>query len=73
MGKVIPHVIPKHQGGIDAVRVTQGVFLVMVHVAPGTPGDPNVEIIAAKLRRGDAERVVQQIPGAWIEKVQADK
>ena len=72
MGKVIPYVIPRHQG-VDATRVTQSIYLVMVNVAPGNPGDPNVEIIAAKLRRGDAERVSQQIPGAWVEKVQADK
>lgn len=58
---------------IVAVKVTQKIFLVMVRVAVINDGDPNVEIIAAKLRRADAERVVQQIPGAWIEKIHADK
>lgn len=64
---------PTLPASIVATRVTQKIFLVMVRIAITNPGDSNVEIIAAKLRRSDAERVVQQIPGAWIEKVHADK
>lgn len=54
-------------------RVAQTVYLVTLAVAPGRPGDPNRQIVAAKLTRSAAERACREWPGSWIEKVTADK
>ena len=53
--------------------IEQAIYCVLVKVKQHHPDDPNVEIITAKLRKGDAERVCQEVPGAWIEKVVASK
>lgn len=54
-------------------RRTQSVYLVLIRVAPTNRGDPNTEVYAAKLRRRDADELARTIPGAWVEKVIADR
>lgn len=51
----------------------QAVYVVMVRVHQRTPDAPNTEIVTIKLRRRDADKVVSQVPGAWIERVVASK
>jgi len=53
--------------------IEQAIYCVLVKIRQQNPDDPNIEIITAKLRKGDAELVCQQVPGAWIEKVVASK
>lgn len=53
--------------------VVQAVYLVFIHIAPGEAGDSNVELVGAKLTLSSAERVQRNYPGAWIEKILADK
>ncbi len=53
--------------------VEHPIYVVQVRVRPANDGDPNTEIIAAKLRRGDADELVRQVPGAWTQKIIATK
>lgn len=53
--------------------VVQAVYLVFIHVSPANEGDPNVELVGAKLTAGAAEKVSRAYPGSWTEKVQAGK
>lgn len=53
--------------------VVQTIYLVFIRVAPGNPGDPNVELVGVKLTLGAARKVQENYPGSWVEKVLADK
>jgi hypothetical protein len=52
---------------------TQEFYLVMVRVRPMNEGDPNTEVVAAKLRYWDAKKLCDQVPGSWLQKVVATK
>lgn len=58
---------------MDRILRQTEVYVVMVPVRPMNPDDPNCEIIAAKLRRIDADKLCVEVPGAWVEKVMATK
>lgn len=49
------------------------VYLVMLPNNVARPGEPNVKIIAYKLTRAAAQKIVDRVPGAYIEKGLADK
>lgn len=49
------------------------VYLVLLTNNVAQDGEANRRIIAAKLTRGAAQRIVDNLPGAYIEKVEADK
>lgn len=54
-------------------RVRQQVYLVMIPVRPANPGDANVEVYDAKLTRKGAEDVSREVPGSWVQKIEATK
>jgi hypothetical protein len=53
--------------------IEQAVYVVLVPTRPTREGGPNISIVTAKLRKRDADEVIAQIPGSWVEKVIASK
>lgn len=49
------------------------VYLVFLPSNVAKPGEPNRSVIAAKLTREAAQSIVDNMPGAYIEKHLADK
>lgn len=51
----------------------QKIYIVFQRKFAVRDGRPNVRILAATLNRADAERVIREVPGTYIEKVTATK
>ncbi len=78
MGGVIPlraGDVPVILGGTNcpAPPAATKVYVVMIRVEPSCPDGPNVEVYGAKLTRSAADTLAENVPGAWVEKVRADK
>lgn len=44
-----------------------------MHRTASSMHKPNLRVLAVKLNRASAQRIVDKIPGTWIEKFYADK
>lgn len=49
------------------------VYVVFIPLRQDREGGPNTQVLAVKLTASAARRLVDQVPGAWMEKHTADK